>query len=104
MRGFFYCKRIGGLKLFRDPLHRLRLNFISRSFSRIGAATSCQPADGSQFHVVIAENLATKAQVGRRNQAAGGENSLLGFGHLGWFTTDEFHAAGRAAGIAAAGV
>ena len=66
-----------------------------------GAAAALEAADGADGHVVIAEDLARQADAGH---ALGGEHLLLGDGHSLGFALDELDAAGRAAGVAAAGM
>src|SRR5262249_36565132 len=67
----------------------------------IFAAAARKPANGSDGHVVVAQDLTTEPHTG---QATGRQDILLGLGHLVRLAPDELHPASRAPGVAAAPV
>ena len=69
--------------------------------SRVGPAAAGQAADCSDRHIVIAQSLTGQPDPAH---ALGREHVSLGDGHPLGFPLDEFDAAGRAPGIAPAGV
>src|SRR6516164_707308 len=58
-----------------DPLHRLGVYVVGGAIARVGASAAGQAADGTDGHVVIAEDLAAQANA---RQAAGSEDVTLG--------------------------
>jgi hypothetical protein len=77
------------------------LNLIQRTFAGIGSTAPGQTADGPDRHVVVAKDLAAQANAAEPSSR---ENAFLGSGHRVRFPSDEFDPAGRAPGIAPAGV
>jgi hypothetical protein len=69
--------------------------------ARIGTAAALEPADGADGHVVVADDLAREPGAGH---AARRQHVLLGDRHPIRLPLDELDAAGRAPGVAAAGV
>ena len=67
-----------------------------------GAAV--QSAIGNQVHVMIAGDLATEPKAHLCAKPFCGQNRTLGNSHFIRFSGDEFHAAGGAFGVAAAGM
>ncbi len=76
-------------------------NFQGWQRSGVFAATSLEPADRADRHIVIACDLATQSNA---SQAAGFQYIAFGDGHASGFATDEFNTAGGAAGVSAASV
>jgi hypothetical protein len=89
------------LCLLVQPYHGLGLYVVGRAGPSILSTAARQPADGSDGHVVVADDLAAESHAG---QAAGGQNALFGSGHPLRLARDKFHPACRTSGVAAAGV
>src|SRR3954465_10899010 len=93
--------RIAELRLFRHPLHRLRLYLVCGPGPGVLAAAAGQAADGTHRHVVVTGNLATEPHAGN---ALGAQDCFLGRRHLVRFPGEELDTTGRAAGVPAAGM
>jgi len=77
------------------------LNLWSGFSSAVFAAAPFQPGNRSNFHIAITLNLTTQPNAG---ETASCQQLLLGNGNFFRFAVNEFHAAGRAAGISTAGM
>ena len=79
-------------------------DLIGGAASGVFASRAGQAADGSDAHVVVAQDLAGEAQAGGGDQAPGGEDFFFGLSHGLGFAGEELDSAGGAACVAAAGV
>jgi len=77
------------------------LNIVHGSLARIDSATTREPANGPDSHIVIADNLTAKTNSG---QTTGREDAFLGNRHSFRFPGNEFNSASGAPCIASAGM
>jgi hypothetical protein len=89
------------LSLLFDPLDGLGLDRLGGARPDVFSPATRQPADDADRHVVIADDLTAEPHA---RQTASGQDVLLGGRHPRRLTRHEFDAAGRAAGVAAAGM
>lgn len=84
----------------RRPLSGWR-DLGRRNVAWAGATAALHSADAADAHVVIAYNLTAQSHTG---DSLGDQDVFLGHRHRLGLAIEELHAAGRAAGVAAAGV
>jgi hypothetical protein len=77
------------------------VNVGFRAGTGIGATAPLKPADGADGHVLVAQDLARKADAGK---TLVGQLCLFRRSHLLRFAGDKFDAAGRAAAVPATGM